>query len=137
MAGTLRARCLMTANKTAHFVPDTNVFEQCEPLHQLDWSDWKDYEEVQILVTDPVMDEIDRHKGQGNSRVARKSRIFSSLLNEGLARGKSSYRAGLVPARGADTELASEFRLWTAASPARRLRACIEPRAPAALAAVR
>jgi PIN domain len=72
----------MTATMTAHLVPDTNLFEQCEPLHQLDWSAWTDYEEIQIFVTDPVMEEIDRHKGQGNSRVARKSRAFSSLLNE-------------------------------------------------------
>lgn len=72
----------MTARKTAHLVPDTNLFEQCEPLHQLDWADWTDYEEIQIFVTDPVVEEIDRHKGQGNSRVARKSRAFSSLLNE-------------------------------------------------------
>lgn len=69
-------------NKTAYLVPDTNLFEQCEPLHQLDWSAWSDYDEVRILVTDPVMEEIDRHKAQGNSRVARKSRAFSALLNE-------------------------------------------------------
>ncbi|MGD9802520.1 MAG: PIN domain-containing protein [Hyphomicrobiaceae bacterium] len=69
-------------SKTAYLVPDTNLFEQCEPLHQLDWSAWSDYDEVRILVTDPVMEEIDRHKAQGNSRVARKSRIFSALLNE-------------------------------------------------------
>jgi hypothetical protein len=69
-------------SKTAYLVPDTNLFEQCEPLHQLDWSAWSDYDEVRILVTDPVMEEIDRHKAQGNSRVARKSRAFSALLNE-------------------------------------------------------
>lgn len=68
--------------KTAYLVPDTNLFEQCEPLHQLDWLAWADYDEVRVLVTDPVMEEIDRHKAQGNSRVARKSRAFSALLNE-------------------------------------------------------
>ena len=30
--------------------PDTNVFIQCRPLEELDWSDWADFEEVHLIV---------------------------------------------------------------------------------------
>ena len=29
--------------------PDTNVFVQCHPLDNLDWSTWKEYSEVHLV----------------------------------------------------------------------------------------
>lgn len=47
---------------TLSFFPDTNLFIQCRPLGELDWSEWADFEEVHLIVCRTVQREIDRQK---------------------------------------------------------------------------
>ena len=68
--------------KAIYIFPDTNFFIQCNPPSDLDWSAWRSYDEVQLLVSRPVQAEIDRQKDMGNSRLARRARSASSLFRE-------------------------------------------------------
>ena len=65
-----------------HLFPDTNVFIQCKPLKELDWSKWGDFSEVHLLVSRPVQREIDDQKNRGNNRVASRARLTYSLFRE-------------------------------------------------------
>lgn len=69
-------------NTVLHFFVDTNLFIQCRPLDQLDWSPWGAYEEVRLIVSRPVLREIDRLKNKGNDRVARRARAASAKFRE-------------------------------------------------------
>lgn len=49
-------------------VADTNLFFECKPLDQLPWQEL-DPDQVVIILTKPVLDEIDKHKkGTGRTR---------------------------------------------------------------------
>ena len=65
--------------------PDTNVFLQCRALHELPWGDAAQADEIELLIGAPVQDEIDRLKGDGNSRRSRRAREANSLFREALA----------------------------------------------------
>ena len=65
-----------------YLFPDTNVFIQCRPLNHLDWSDWKEFSEVHLLVSRPVRREIDNQKSRGNDRVANKARTTYTLFRK-------------------------------------------------------
>ena len=73
------------AEHILYLFPDTNVFIQCRPLDQLNWSEWKEYSEVHLLVSRPVQREIDNQKNRGNDRVANKARstytIFRKIMD--------------------------------------------------------
>ena len=71
-------------NTVLHFFVDTNLFIQCRPLEQLDWSPWCAFEEVQLIVSRPVLREIDRLKTKGNDRVGRRARTASAMFREML-----------------------------------------------------
>lgn len=62
--------------------PDTNLFLQCKPLTQLNWSFFKDYEEIDVIVSRPVQVEIDKNKGGGNQRLSHRSRAASSVFRD-------------------------------------------------------
>ena len=47
---------------TLYVFPDTNLFIQCRPLNELDWSLWPDSSEIHLVVTRPVQREIDGQK---------------------------------------------------------------------------
>lgn len=51
---------------------DTNLFLQCRPLEDLDWSKWQEYGSVNVIVCAPVLREIDALKNKGNNRQSRK-----------------------------------------------------------------
>jgi hypothetical protein len=59
---------------------DTNVLVQCRPLKELDWSPWREADEVHLIVSRPVQSEIDDQKNKGGDRLARRARKASSLL---------------------------------------------------------
>lgn len=61
-------------NDVIYFFPDTNLFIQCYPLEQLDWSEWSEFKEVKLFVCRPVQREIDRLKDRGKGRVAKRAR---------------------------------------------------------------
>ena len=65
-----------------YLFPDTNVFIQCSPLCQLDWSEWKEFSEVHLMVSRPVQREIDNQKTRGNDRVGNKARSTSTLFRK-------------------------------------------------------
>lgn len=98
--------------------PDTNLFVQCKPLDQLDWSAWAQYEEVSLLVSRPVQSEIDKQKGGGNSRLATRARKASSLFREILLsadnfiefrKGNPTVRLYLRPELKRDESLAGQL----------------------------
>ena len=67
---------------TLYVFPDTNLFIQCRPLNELDWSLWPDSSEIHLVVTRPVQREIDGQKNRGNDRVGRRARKTHSLFRE-------------------------------------------------------
>lgn len=60
--------------QTLYLFPDTNLFIQCHPLEQLDWSEWKEFDEVHLIVCRPVQREIDTQKYRGKERVGQRAR---------------------------------------------------------------
>ena len=78
-------------NSKVYLFPDTNLFIQCKPLHELDWSDWKEYDEVCLIVSRPVQAEIDKQKGGGNTRLSKRARTTSSMFREILL-SEEKYR---------------------------------------------
>ena len=77
--------------KILYLFPDTNVFVQCRALHELDWSEYAQYDEVHLVVCPPVQREIDQHKTRGNDRIGKKSRKVHSMLRELLV-GDAGYK---------------------------------------------
>lgn len=77
--------------RTLHLFPDTNVFIQCRPLEQLDWSAWAEFDEVRLIVCRPVQREIDNQKGRGSDRVGKKARQTHTLFRE-IIIGADGYR---------------------------------------------
>lgn len=69
---------------TLYFFVDTNLFIQCLPLEHLDWSPWDRFEEVRLIVTSPVLREVDRLKTKGNDRVGKRARAASAMFREML-----------------------------------------------------
>jgi hypothetical protein len=70
--------------------PDTNAFVQCRPLEQVDWSVWKDFDEVHLIVSRPVQSEIDNQKSKGSDRLGRRGRVASSLFREVICAGPAT-----------------------------------------------
>ena len=68
------------AENILYFFPDTNLFIQCRPLEELDWSAWSEFEEIHLMVCRPVQREIDDQKNRGNGRVAQRARTTYSLF---------------------------------------------------------
>ncbi|MDP8255554.1 MAG: PIN domain-containing protein [Candidatus Alcyoniella australis] len=69
---------------------DTNLFLQCLPLKQLDWSPWSAFNEVNLIISSPVLREIDQLKLRGNDRPGSRARSTSSLLRQ-ITRGEQPY----------------------------------------------
>jgi len=60
--------------------PDTNLFLQCKDIKNLQWHEISDGEDIEIIITRPVMEEIDRLKQDGNKRRAKRARKANSFL---------------------------------------------------------
>ena len=83
------SRPMMTEN--LYLFVDTNLFIQCRDMSELDWSEWKDFSEVHLIVSLPVQREIDRQKTRGNDRVGRRARRSYSSLFRTIATGEKEY----------------------------------------------
>ena len=59
---------------------DTNLFIQCHDLSQLPWHNIFADDQLLIIVPQAVLDEIDRHKQDGNTRRAKRARKASSFF---------------------------------------------------------
>lgn len=64
---------------TLYVFPDTNVLVQCVPLGELDWSYLGDFEQIVLILSRPVIGEIDQQKG-GAGRLAKRARAANSLI---------------------------------------------------------
>lgn len=69
-----------------HLFVDTNFFIQCRKYNEIGWEigELEDVTEVVVLISRPVVSEIDRHKHDGNSRRARRARSANSLFGQVL-----------------------------------------------------
>ena len=76
--------------RTLILFPDTNLFIQCKPLEEIDWSEWSEFSEVQLLVCRPVTREIDDQKNRGNTRVAQRARSTYRLFGP-VAEGQQEF----------------------------------------------
>ena len=76
------------SNSTLYFFIDTNLLIQCKPLEQLDWSSWNTFEEVRLIVSNPVLREIDYRKNKGNDRAGSRARASSAMFREMLSKGQ-------------------------------------------------
>lgn len=63
--------------------PDTNVFVQCKQLEALEWKVLGNYDEVILIVTRPVISEVDSQKS-GSGRLAKRAKIANSLFRKFL-----------------------------------------------------
>jgi len=77
-------------DRTLILFPDTNLFIQCKPLKEIDWSEWSEFSEVQLLVCRPVTREIDDQKNRGNTRVAQRARSTYRLFGP-VAEGRQEF----------------------------------------------
>ena len=66
---------------------DTNLFVQCFPLEQLDWSRRNSFDEVRLIVSKPVLREIDNHKNKGNDRIGKRARATTTMFRRTLTDG--------------------------------------------------
>jgi hypothetical protein len=76
-----------------HLVPDTNLFFEFKALEQLPWEELG-HDPIVLLLTKPVLDEIDRHKkgtGRTRDRALDIYGRFRGMLEAGL--GDSEIRA--------------------------------------------
>lgn len=72
----------MTKQKILYLFPDTNVFLQCKPLDQVNWSILSEWDEFHLVISRPVQTEIDAFKGKGNSRQASRARKATTLIRK-------------------------------------------------------
>ena len=79
------------SNPVLRLFCDTNLLIQCKTLEELDWSMWKDHD-VHVIVTQPVLGEIDQLKVKGSPRVARRARKVNSMFGEMLPTGRKTIR---------------------------------------------
>lgn len=61
-----------------HLVADTNLFFECKTLDQLPWADLGG-DPIVILLTKPVLDEIDKHKKANGRTRARALEVFGNV----------------------------------------------------------
>ena len=66
--------------RIATIFPDTNLFIECHPLKDLDWSSWTKYDELHLLVCRSVQRELDSLKTRRDKRVAHKARKARKIL---------------------------------------------------------
>ncbi len=66
---------------------DTNILLQCKDLRELPWREITDADEIKLVISRPVQEEIDRLKHDGNGRRAKRARKVNSLLREFLKSG--------------------------------------------------
>ncbi|WP_285436324.1 PIN domain-containing protein [Pseudomonas sp. fls2-241-R2A-110] len=74
------------APRILYVFPDTNVFVQCKQLEALDWNQLGQYDKIMLVVTRPVITEVDNQKG-GPGRLAKRARNASSLFRRFLLEG--------------------------------------------------
>ncbi|TXI24950.1 MAG: hypothetical protein E6Q67_01740 [Roseateles sp.] len=67
---------------TLYLFVDTNLFLQCRPLEQLDWSPMGQVDAIELVLSRPVQAELDALKGKGNGRQASRARAASTQIRK-------------------------------------------------------
>ena len=67
------------SGSVVYLFADTNLLIQCR---ELDWSAWNEFDEVRLIVSSPVLREIDYRKNKGNDRVGNRARATSAMFRE-------------------------------------------------------
>jgi len=80
MVRSSRASDEVLEHRMACFVPDSNVFLQCRPLAELDWTEVTNDQTVELVVVAQVYRELDRLKQGGNARRAKRARRWVERL---------------------------------------------------------
>ena len=75
---------------TLHLFPDTNLFVQCFPIAEIDWSPWAEIDEVRLIICRPVQRELDRQKGRGSDRLGKRARKVHSTLRRMIVNGQDN-----------------------------------------------
>ena len=83
LANNAKTRGGVVTTSTLYFFVDTNLFIHCHAPEQLDWSPWHGFEEVRLIVSTPVLREIDRLKTRGG-RAGNRARAASAMFREML-----------------------------------------------------
>ncbi|MCY3571766.1 MAG: PIN domain-containing protein [Chloroflexi bacterium] len=68
-----------------YLFPDSNVFLQCKALQEINWRSCEalaEFEEIHLLVSLPVMNEIDKLKSRGNDRLGRRARKANGIIRD-------------------------------------------------------
>ena len=78
LANNVKTRGGVVTTSTLYLFVDTNLFIHCHAPEQLDWSPWHEFEEVRLIVSTPVLREIDRLKTRGG-RVGNRARAASAM----------------------------------------------------------
>jgi hypothetical protein len=69
--------------KILHVFVDTNIFLQCKPLRDVDWTELGSWDGIDVVLTRPLLDEIDDLKDRGgNERRTARARSTNSLIRE-------------------------------------------------------
>ncbi|WP_194164523.1 PIN domain-containing protein [Microvirga thermotolerans] len=66
----------------AVFFVDTNFFIQGADPNAMPWREVTDADEILLIISRPVQEELDRQKGEGRGRRGRRARAASSLMGE-------------------------------------------------------
>ena len=69
-------------NPILYYFVDSNLFLQCRPLEELDWAPWATFEEVRLIVSKPVLREIDNRKNKGHDRAGRRARATTTIFRQ-------------------------------------------------------
>ena len=80
---------IVNTMRTAIIFPDTNLFIQCHPLENLDWSSWADHDELHLVICRSVQRELDNIKNGTNDRAVRARRALQMVRT--ILRGKSDH----------------------------------------------
>jgi PIN domain len=66
-----------------HVFADTNIFLQCKPPSEVDWSELGNWDRIDVILTRPLLDEIDELKDRGgNERRTARARSTNSLIRQ-------------------------------------------------------
>ena len=80
------------SGSVVYLFADTNLLIQCRALEELDWSAWNEFDEVRLIVSSPVLREIDYRKNKGNDRIGKRARAASAMFREILDGGYKLVR---------------------------------------------
>lgn len=83
--------------KILYLVPDTNFFVQCREAKEIDWSNYKSYDRIELIITRPVQAELDSQKGKGSGRLAKRARKASSFIRDILLSDSDQYKIKSSP----------------------------------------